>query len=370
MGDQGRYLLSPDQDDLVAVDGMRGLFIVRKANGNGYDEAVIGREAQFLLKLRSLRPFKGMACQGDDHAAQAKAFNSQCDRLYGYAAVNSGIMRISGGNENDGRRVVENIKRGVIEAGAAKRRVEECRLLVRGSIDAFKKFRVLNNAEMPGLAVHRAGRLERRRQDSVQLFPAQLPGKVPAMAPSFLDRFQYLVTHEMSFLQTLLVEVFPTCYDDHKSGGVFVKEEAMMRLALDEARLAGNEVPIGALVEKDGQVIALAHNCRESAAAPFAHAEMLAMEAACTALNTRRLSGCTLYVTLEPCPMCAGAMIMAGLERCVFGAFDSLYGCCGSLYALPQDSHFSHRVQIIGGVLEEEAASLLRAFFAAHRDLR
>ena len=147
-------------------------------------------------------------------------------------------------------------------------------------------------------------------------------------------------------------------------------ELAMMRLALDEARLAENDVPVGALVEKDGKVIALAHNHRESDASPFAHAEMLAMEAACKKLKTRRLSNCTLYVTLEPCPMCAGAMIMVGLERCVFGAFDSLYGCCGSLYALPQDSHFNHRVQIIGGVLEDEASSLLKAFFAAHRVLR
>jgi len=147
-------------------------------------------------------------------------------------------------------------------------------------------------------------------------------------------------------------------------------EEAMMRLALAEAGKAGGDVPIGALVEKDGLVIALAHNRRESDTAPFAHAEMLAMDAACRALNTRRLSGCTLYVTLEPCPMCAGAMIMAGLDRCVFGAFDSAYGCCGSLYALPQDSHFSHRVQVIGGVLEDEAATLLKDFFATHRDLR
>jgi len=143
-----------------------------------------------------------------------------------------------------------------------------------------------------------------------------------------------------------------------------------MRLALAEAKRSEGDVPVAALVEKDGLVIALAHNRRESDTAPFAHAEMLAMETACRAMKTRRLNGCTLYVTLEPCPMCAGAMIMAGLDRCVFGAFDSVYGCCGSLYALPQDSRFTHRVQVIGGVLEDEAAALLRDFFAAHRDLR
>jgi tRNA(adenine34) deaminase len=152
--------------------------------------------------------------------------------------------------------------------------------------------------------------------------------------------------------------------------GVFGMDETMMRLALKEAMKSGDDVPIAALVEKNGLLIALAHNRRERDSAPFAHAEMLAMDAACKLLNTRRLSGCTLYVTLEPCPMCAGAMIMAGLDRCVFGAFDSDYGCCGSLYALPQDSHFSHRVQVIGGVLEEEAAALLKDFFATHRDLR
>lgn len=144
----------------------------------------------------------------------------------------------------------------------------------------------------------------------------------------------------------------------------------MMRLALNEAMKSGDDVPIAALLEKDGVVIALAHNRRESDTAPFAHAEMLVMETACRALNNRRLSGCTLYVTLEPCPMCAGAMLMAGLDRCIFGAFDSIYGCCGSLYALPQDSRFTHRVQVIGGVLEDEAAALLKDFFAVHRDLR
>ena len=140
-----------------------------------------------------------------------------------------------------------------------------------------------------------------------------------------------------------------------------------MKRALEQAALAGDEVPVGAVLVKDGVELAAGHNRREQLMQPFAHAEMLVMEAGAKALNTRRLTGCTLYVTLEPCPMCAGAMIMAGLSRCVFGAFDSRYGCCGSLYALPLDERFTHRVQLTGGLLEEEAARLLDAFFARQR---
>ena len=140
-----------------------------------------------------------------------------------------------------------------------------------------------------------------------------------------------------------------------------------MKRALEQAALAGDEVPVGAVLVKDGVELAADHNRREQFMQPFAHAEMLVMEAGAKALNTRRLTGCTLYVTLEPCPMCAGAMIMAGLSRCVFGAIDSRYGCCGSLYALPLDERFTHRVQLTGGLLEEEAARLLDAFFARQR---
>lgn len=143
-----------------------------------------------------------------------------------------------------------------------------------------------------------------------------------------------------------------------------------MRLALAEARAAGPDVPVGAVVVHGGRVIASARNAREAEGLPFGHAEMLAMAAAARALHSRRLEGCTLYVTLEPCPMCAGAMVMAGLSRCVFGAFDRNYGCCGSLYALPLDHRFNHRVSVLGGVLEDEAEALIRDFFAAQRALR
>ena len=143
--------------------------------------------------------------------------------------------------------------------------------------------------------------------------------------------------------------------------------EKFMRMALEEALKSGGDVPVGAVLVHDGQVIACAHNERETGDYPFAHAEMLCMQRACEKLHTRRLHGCTLYVTLEPCPMCAGAMVMAQLETCVFGAYDDKQGCCGSVYDLPQDPAFYHRVNCLGGVMENECAQALRAFFAARR---
>ena len=139
-----------------------------------------------------------------------------------------------------------------------------------------------------------------------------------------------------------------------------------MRQALLEAAKDENEVPVGAVVVFEGKIIARAHNERETAG-PFAHAEMLAMQRAAEALGRRRLHGCTLYVTLEPCPMCAGAMIMAELEACVFGAWDQRQGCCGSVYTLPQDPAFYHAVRCAGGVMEEECGTMLRAYFEKKR---
>ena len=144
-------------------------------------------------------------------------------------------------------------------------------------------------------------------------------------------------------------------------------QDEMMRLALEEAAQSGGDVPVGAVVALDGQVIAAAHNEREAANDPFAHAEMLAMRKACQKLGTRRLGDCTLYVTLEPCPMCAGALVMAGMGKCVFGAYDPRQGCCGSVYDLPHDPAFFHRVPCVGGVMEQECAGLLREFFREKR---
>lgn len=141
-----------------------------------------------------------------------------------------------------------------------------------------------------------------------------------------------------------------------------------MREALREAEMDMDEVPVGAVVVKNGVIIARAHNERENGLYdPFAHAEILAMRRAAAALHSRRLTDCTLYVTLEPCPMCAGAMVMANLSQCVFGAFDEKQGCCGSVYDLTQEKRFSHCVRSFGGVLEEDARGQLAAFFSGRR---
>lgn len=143
-----------------------------------------------------------------------------------------------------------------------------------------------------------------------------------------------------------------------------------MRQALCEAARDETEVPVGALIIRDGRVVASAHNEREGTHDPLAHAEILAIRKACEALGTRRLSGCTLFVTLEPCPMCAGALVMAGLDACVFGAYDARYGCCGSVYDIPQDPAFTHHVRVTGGVLKAECETALKTFFANKRNIR
>ena len=145
--------------------------------------------------------------------------------------------------------------------------------------------------------------------------------------------------------------------------------EAFMRQALEEARIAleAGEVPVGAVVVHEGRVVAAAHNEREQRADPTAHAEVLALRAAASALGRRRLNGCTLYVTLEPCPMCAGAILMAGVDAVVFGAADPQKGCAGSVYALPEDPALGGFIRCMGGLLEEECAQVLRSFFDARR---
>lgn len=153
-------------------------------------------------------------------------------------------------------------------------------------------------------------------------------------------------------------------------GQCLAQHEGWMREALAEAVLAGDDVPVGAVVVSEGQVIARAHNQREDTQNPLAHAEVLALSRAAQDLGTRRLDGCTLYVTLEPCPMCAGALLLSGIKLCVFGAYDTAYGCCGSVYALPMDPAFHHHVPCVGGILEAECARLIRAFFGPFRESR
>ena len=142
-----------------------------------------------------------------------------------------------------------------------------------------------------------------------------------------------------------------------------------MRLALAEAAAAAEhgDVPIGAVVIHDGDVIAAAGNERELQADPTAHAEVLALRAAAAALGGWRLPGTTLYVTLEPCAMCAGAIVLARVPRVVFGAVDPKAGAAGSVLDVLADPRLNHRPQVTGGVLADDAAKLLREFFAARR---
>ena len=145
--------------------------------------------------------------------------------------------------------------------------------------------------------------------------------------------------------------------------------EAWMREALKlarEAQMAG-EVPVGAVVVCEEKIIAHARNERETSGDPTAHAEVLALRRAAEALGTRRLEGCTLYVTLEPCPMCAGAIVMAGIDAVFFGAYDPRCGCAGSLYDLPEDASFGRVIPCSGGLLEAECRLALNAFFDLRR---
>lgn len=147
------------------------------------------------------------------------------------------------------------------------------------------------------------------------------------------------------------------------------RDEKYMRLALSEATAAAaeGEVPIGAVVVCDGEVIASAHNRREVDNSPSAHAEFLAMEEASRVLKRWRLTGCTVYVTLEPCLMCAGLMVNSRIDRCVFGACDPKGGALGTLYDISCDSRLNHEFQVTLGVLADEAAAQLKAFFRERR---
>ena len=141
-------------------------------------------------------------------------------------------------------------------------------------------------------------------------------------------------------------------------------DERFMSMALEEARVAASigEVPIGAVVVHEGRVIARAHNRREADEDPSAHAEFAAMMEASRALGRWRLTGCTVYVTLEPCLMCAGLMVNARIDRCVFGAYDPKGGAVGTLYDVSCDERLNHAFDVTPGVLEDECAAVLRAF--------
>ena len=152
-------------------------------------------------------------------------------------------------------------------------------------------------------------------------------------------------------------------------GGAEAQDISFMQLALAQARKAAelDEVPIGAVVVHNGKVIAQACNRRETDADPAGHAEFLAMKQASRELGVWRLSGCTVYVTLEPCNMCAGLMHQARIDRCVFGAHDPKAGALGSLYQVNADDRLNHVFAVTSGVCEDECSQLLKSFFKEKR---
>jgi tRNA(adenine34) deaminase len=145
--------------------------------------------------------------------------------------------------------------------------------------------------------------------------------------------------------------------------------EKFMKTALSEAALAAaeGEVPVGAVIVKDGEILARAHNLTETLNDPTAHAEVLAIREAASKLGWARLTGCTMYVTVEPCAMCAGAIVWARIEELVIGTMDPKAGACGSLMDIPEDERLNHRVNIRRGMLADECAGIMKDFFAQRR---
>jgi tRNA(adenine34) deaminase len=147
------------------------------------------------------------------------------------------------------------------------------------------------------------------------------------------------------------------------------EDERFMRIALGEAERAAarGEIPIGCVITCEGAIIARSHNRTEERRAATAHAELLAIAQALEHRRSKWLEGCTLYVTLEPCPMCAGALVLARIERVVFAAHDPKAGACETLYTITNDRRLNHRVRVRGGLLAEQSQSLLEAFFRQRR---
>ena len=146
-------------------------------------------------------------------------------------------------------------------------------------------------------------------------------------------------------------------------------DKKWMQLALREAEAAWDEdeVPVGAVVVHAGEIVGRGRNMVERLQDPTAHAEMIALTAACETLGAKMLRGCTLYVTLEPCPMCAGALVWARIDRLVFGAFDEKAGSASTLYDIPRDKRLNHQMEVVSGVEGERAAELMQAFFRKRR---
>lgn len=143
-----------------------------------------------------------------------------------------------------------------------------------------------------------------------------------------------------------------------------------MKAAVNEAKKAAikDEVPIGAVIVYGGKIIARGHNTRQKTQNAVNHAEIIAIQKACKKIGSWRLIDCDIYVTLEPCPMCAGAIINSRISNVYFGAYDQKAGCAGTLYNLPVDERFNHRANVVGGVMEQECANLLSDFFKQKRE--
>lgn len=146
------------------------------------------------------------------------------------------------------------------------------------------------------------------------------------------------------------------------------QDEQFMRLALEQSHIAFTmgEVPVGAVIVRSDEIIAVGYNTRETTRTALGHAEIMAIEKACATVGDWRLTGCTIYVTLEPCPMCMGAILNARLDRVVYGAADGLSGCCGSVIHLA-DCGLGHRPPVKGGILAAECGRLVSEFFASRR---
>jgi len=147
------------------------------------------------------------------------------------------------------------------------------------------------------------------------------------------------------------------------------EDERFMRVAIEAAKVAeeNGDVPIGAVIVYENKIIAKAYNQREQLADPTAHAEIIALTQAAAAIGNRRLDGCTMYVTLEPCCMCAGALVLSKIDRLVYGCDDPKTGACGSLYNIVQDERLNHRLEVTSGVLRNEYHKLLQDFFRKKR---
>jgi tRNA(adenine34) deaminase len=146
-----------------------------------------------------------------------------------------------------------------------------------------------------------------------------------------------------------------------------LRENIRIALAEAKAAFATGEVPVGAVIIYGGEIIGRGHNRVETTGDPVAHAEMIALRGALKHINGKRLAGSTLYVTLEPCPMCAFAAMLYRIKTIVFGASDPKFGGCGSVVNIPSEKPFNHRPEVIGGILEEECAALLQRFFEDKR---